>query len=192
MRKIYQIDQGFLGKTAELEPGRPAPAGWTFTAPPEAAQGSAAKWAGDGWVLVPASEADAAKSALEAKQREQELLNAASAIAARRYAAEVAGIQWQGYGIATDRDSQDKVDKEDRAVDKGMREDGKGWKCLDLATGQVGFRPTTNAEMQEIAAAVYAYVSSCFAREGELLAALADGTYTDDMLADGWPSQAMG
>lgn len=117
---------------------------------------------------------------------------AAAAIATRRYTAEVAGIQWQGYGIATDRDSQNKVDKEDRAVDKAMREDGKGWKCLDLSTGQVVFRPTSNVEMRAIAAAVYAYVSACFAREAELLAALAEGTYTDEMLAEGWPAQVAG
>ncbi len=136
------------------------------------------------WPVVAVEAAELAE--LQAEQLRQ----SAARIAARRYDAEVAGIQWQGYGIATDRDSQNKVDKEDRAVDKAMREDGRGWKCLDLSTGQVGFRPTTNAEVQAIAAAVYAYVSACFAREAELLAALADGTYTDEMLAEGWPAQA--
>ena len=46
--------------------------------------------------------------------------------------------------------------------------------------------------MQAIAAAVYAYVSACFAREAELLAALAEGTYTDELLVEGWPAQAVG
>lgn len=110
-------------------------------------------------------------------------------IAAARYEREVAGIVWQGYGIATDRESQDKVDKEDRAVDKGMRADGKGWKCFDLSAGQVVFRPTSNAELQAIAAAVYDYVSACFAREAALLAAIKDGTFHDGMLAEGWPER---
>ena len=69
MRTIYQIDHGFLGETAELEPGQPAPASWTFTAPPKIARGKAAKWAGDGWVLVPASEANAAHEAALAAER---------------------------------------------------------------------------------------------------------------------------
>ena len=72
MRTIYQIDHGFLGETAEIAPGQPAPVGWTFTAPPKMARGKAAKWAGDGWVLVPASEADAAADAAQAAARLQQ------------------------------------------------------------------------------------------------------------------------
>jgi len=48
MRTIYQIDHGFLGETAEIEPGQPAPAGWTFTAPPKIPRGKAARWDGGG------------------------------------------------------------------------------------------------------------------------------------------------
>ena len=51
MRTIYQIDHGFLGETAEIEPGQPAPASWTFTAPPKIPRDKAAKWDGE-WVLV--------------------------------------------------------------------------------------------------------------------------------------------
>lgn len=110
------------------------------------------------------------------------------AIAARRYQAEVAGIVWNGYGISTDREAgQAKIDKEDRAVDQGLRADNSGWKCLDLKTGQIVFRPTSNAEIKQIAAAVYRHVAGCYAREAELLAALEAGTLTDDMLDQGWP-----
>lgn len=115
-----------------------------------------------------------------------------AAIAARRYEREIAGILWRGYGIATDRESQAKIDTEERAADKGLRVDGKGWKCVDLSTGTVTFRPTTNAEMQEIATAAYGYVSACFAREEALLFALDAGDYSDSMLATGWPSQQVG
>lgn len=109
-------------------------------------------------------------------------------IAARRFEKEVRGVAWNGYWIATDRESQGKIDTEDRAVLRGLRAEGKGWKCKNLATGEVGFRPTTNAEMQDIAAVAYEYVSACFAREGELLAALKAGTYTEAMLGEGWPA----
>lgn len=110
-------------------------------------------------------------------------------IAASRYAREVAGIQWRGYGIATDRDSQAKILAEDIAVSSGIRVDGKGWKCLDLSTGAVTFRATSNTEMQEISRLAYGYVSGCFAREEALLASLATGAYSDAMLQEGWPSQ---
>lgn len=109
-----------------------------------------------------------------------------AAIASRRWSQEVAGITWNGYGIATDRESQDKIVQETRAIDRGLRIDGKGWKCIDLATGVVVFRPTTNAEMVAIGDAVYDYVSACFAREEVLLSEIAAGTYDPAMLETGW------
>lgn len=111
-----------------------------------------------------------------------------AAIAARRYQQEIKGFAWGGFYMATDRESQAKIDAEDRAIDRGLRVENSGWKCLDLATNTVGFRPTSNAEMQEIAAAAYSYVSACFAREAELLAELEAGTYTEAMLDTGWPA----
>lgn len=64
MRTVYEIRHGFLGATAEIARGEPAPLGWTFSPPPDLPEGMAAKWEG-GWVLVPADEAEAAKSAAE-------------------------------------------------------------------------------------------------------------------------------
>lgn len=111
-----------------------------------------------------------------------------AAVANRRWSQEVAGITWNGYGIATDRESQDKTVQETRAIDRGLRVDGKGWKCIDLATGVVVFRPTTNVEMVAIGDAVYDYVSACFAREEALLDEIAAGTYDPAMLETGWPA----
>jgi len=108
-------------------------------------------------------------------------------IARRRYTAEISGLQWNGFRIATDRDSQAKIDQADRAAMKGLRVDGDVWKCLD-SSGAIVFRPTTNAEMSEIAAKVFTYVQACFAREGMLVSVLADGTFTDAMLEEGWPA----
>jgi hypothetical protein len=111
----------------------------------------------------------------------------AADIASRRYQAETAGFTWNGYYIATDRESQAKIDTEDRAIDRGLRADGKGWKCIDLTTNQIVFRATTNAEMHDLATASYAYVSACFDREAVLLDQLSAGTLTPDMLDQGWP-----
>lgn len=111
-----------------------------------------------------------------------------AAIASRRWQQEIAGIAWNGYGIATDRESQDKIVQETRAIDRGLRIEGKGWKCIDLATSITVFRPTTNAEMVAIGDAVYDYVSACFAREEALLAEVAAGTYDPAMLETGWPA----
>lgn len=110
-----------------------------------------------------------------------------AAVAARRYQAEISGITWQGYGIATDRESQQKMSDERNAVKDGLRTDGKGWKCLDLASGETVFRPTSNAEILDLTAAAYHHVSACFDREGELLGAIELGTYADSMLNEGWP-----
>ena len=87
MRTIYQIDHGFLGETAEIAPGQPAPAGWTFTAPPKIPRGKAAKWDGEhgsGWTLVPSSEEKAAQSAREALLQAQQLRARLAAIDAER------------------------------------------------------------------------------------------------------------
>lgn len=84
MVSIYEIKNGFLGAVDEVADMAPAPAGWTFTPPPKMARGKAAKWAGDGWVLVPASEADAAMEAAQAAARARQLEVALSGVDAER------------------------------------------------------------------------------------------------------------
>lgn len=115
-----------------------------------------------------------------------------AAIAARRYDAEVAGVVWRGYGIATDRGSRDLIDQEVMAISRGERADGEGWKCLSTATGRMVFWSVSNDEFNSMASAVRRYVKACFAREAALLGALEAGDYSDDMLATGWPSQQVG
>ena len=84
MVSIYEIKNGFLGTIDEVAEMVPAPAGWTFTPPPKMARGKAAKWAGDGWVLVPASEADAAVDAAQAAARTRQLEAVLSGVDAER------------------------------------------------------------------------------------------------------------
>ena len=84
MVSIYEIKNGFLGAVDEVADRAPAPAGWTFTPPPKMARGKAAKWAGDGWVLVPASEADAAMEVAQAAARARQLEAVLSGVDAER------------------------------------------------------------------------------------------------------------
>jgi len=135
-----------------------------------------AHWDGEGWQVLDS-----------APEVPTPVVDWPALIAARRYTAEVAGTVWLGFGIATDRESQNKVDQELRAVERGLREDGAGWKCLDLATGLVGFRPTSNAEVAAIAGAVYRHVSGCFKREDASLATVRVGNYSAELLAEEWP-----
>lgn len=51
-----------------------------------------------------------------------------------------------------------------------------------------GWIELTAVQLIGVATAVRAHVQACFDREGELLVALAEGTYTDDMLDAGWPA----
>lgn len=137
---------------------------------------------------VTKDELDAAQTAELAAQVLLAQQRWAAIVAGRRYQAEIKGFVWSGFYIDTTRDSQSKINAGWAAAQNGMRDDSDAWKCLDLSTKQVVARPTTNAEMAEIGQGAYRYVQNCYNREAELLAAIADGSITDEMLKDGWPS----
>lgn len=104
----------------------------------------------------------------------------AASIAARRYEAEVGGITLNGMHINTDDRSKLLINGAalDATLDPAYV---MQWKAGD------GFVQLPGAQVIDIARAVRAHVQACFDREAELLAALADGTLTGDMLAQGWP-----
>ncbi|CAI8793905.1 hypothetical protein EMIT0P12_20050 [Pseudomonas sp. IT-P12] len=105
-----------------------------------------------------------------------------AAIAARRFDAEVAGITVAGVPVYTDRTTQNKLTA---AAFRALRnpEYTVDWKCTN------GSFITLNAEqITAIADAVGDYVQACYTREGELVAAFNDGTYTEAMLEEGWPA----
>lgn len=110
-------------------------------------------------------------------------------IANTRWNQETAGVMWNGLFIATDRESQSKLDQADSAAQRGVRRESSVWKCYDPVAGALLFRPTTNAEMSEIATRAYQYVADCFTREGVLVEAVLAGTFTEDMLLQGWPAR---
>lgn len=105
-----------------------------------------------------------------------------AAVAARRFTAEVAGITVAGVSVYTDRTTQNKLTA---AAFRALRdpEYTVDWKCTN------GSFITLDAEqITAIADAVGDYVQACYTREGELVAAFNDGSYTDEMLEEGWPA----
>lgn len=133
------------------------------------------------------AEYDAAYAAEMATRKAQADLSLIARIATRRYQAETAGFIWSGVLIATDRESQAKIQTHRSAARDGLRQDGAIWKCNDPSTGLPVFRATSNAEMIEIGDAAFNFVQATYTREGELMAGIADGTTTQSMIEEGWP-----
>jgi len=99
------------------------------------------------------------------------------AVAARRYQAEVGGVVWNGWPVATDRDSQSKVNAAYVMAKDGHWPAGAGWKFADGV-----YRPLTADQVQALALAVAGHVQACFAREAALVSdATAD-------INSGWPA----
>lgn len=112
----------------------------------------------------------------------------AERITSTRYAKETGGFGWGDFTIATDPDSSAKIRSEREAAKDGRRKDTDVWKLTDTDTGQAMYRQTTNEEMVAIGDAAYFRTQACYAREAELMAALADGRCTSEMIAVGWPA----
>ena len=107
----------------------------------------------------------------------------AEAIATRRYQAEVAGITINDMRVETD--DRAKLLINGAAVEAMLDADyAMQWKTSE------GFIELTGAQVIGIARAVRAYVQACFDREAELLAALDNGTLTEEALAAFWPMPA--
>lgn len=104
----------------------------------------------------------------------------ASQIAARRYDAETGGTMVAGMTLDTGRDSQALITG---AAVSAMLDPGYSvrWKTAD------GFVELTAEQIIGVVTAARAHVQACFDREAELLEALAAGTFTPEMLGEGWP-----
>lgn len=105
----------------------------------------------------------------------------AGLIADARYRAETAGLTVNGIAVYTDRTTQNKLTA---AALRASRDPSYtvDWKCSDGS-----FITLTAAQIIEVADAVGDYVQACYSREAELLTAVADGSYTPDLLEQGWP-----
>lgn len=161
--------------------------------------GSAARPSADGWLelavldgwlylagegdppsldgVVPAP-AELSPAIVAASARHQFLLGL---LAARRYRAETAGITWNGWPVATDRASQAALGNARQAVAAGLRADGATWKFADGV-----HQPLTNAQILELAAAVFGHVQACFDREAELAAVIRASPVPNEYLINNW------
>ena len=106
----------------------------------------------------------------------------AQQIANRRWQAETAGVDLMGMRIDTGRDSQALITG---ATVQAMLDPAYSlrWKT------PAGFVDLTAEQIIGVATAARAHVQACFDREAELLEALAAGTFTPEMLEEGWPNE---
>lgn len=103
----------------------------------------------------------------------------AALIAAERFRREGVGVVVDGLLIDTTRDSQSLI--ANMAVSALI---DTAYRC-HFKTG-AGFVEVSAAQILAISSAVRSHVQTCFDRERALLMALADGTYRDHMLSEGW------
>lgn len=80
----------------------------------------------------------------------------------------------------SDRDSQSKIIAEAVAIKNGERTDGDPWKFAD---GE--FRPLTNDQMDELAAAVRLHIRNSYGIEAQVLTAIEAGAITSEAQIDG-------
>lgn len=116
-----------------------------------------------------------------AEREQQQRDELAQQIATRRWQAEVAGIDIGGLRIDTGRDSQALITG---ATVQAMLDPSYAlrWKTPD------GFVDLAAEQIIGVATAARAHVQACFNREAELLEALEAGTFTPEMLDQGWPA----
>ena len=102
-------------------------------------------------------------------------------IAARRWQAEVAGIQVGGVHVNTDDRSKLLING---ATVEAMRDPGyvMQWKTRG------GFVEMTAEEVITVSRAVRAHIQACFNREAELLSELVAEAFTPEMIDTGWPT----
>ncbi|MFG0553978.1 DUF4376 domain-containing protein [Pseudomonas sp. yb_9] len=169
--KMYRWNESgiFFGEI-EVDPAGAMPLRSTPTAPPKLTGTQVARWTGSGWEKL-------ASAPVPGPSAEPDWL---SLIAARRYQAEIGGIELAGLPIATDDRSKLLING---AAARAARDSGYTlkWKTEE------GFIDLPADQVLAMADAVADHVQACFDREAELQAAVADGSITAEMLEQGWP-----
>jgi hypothetical protein len=107
-----------------------------------------------------------------------------SLIAARRWFAETSGVFVSGMRVETDDRSKLLING---AAVEAMLDPAYvlKWKAAG------GFVELEAPQVLAVARAVRAHVQACFDREAELLAALEAGEFSEALLDEGWPAQAV-
>lgn len=102
-------------------------------------------------------------------------------IAARRYACETGGIEFDGMRFETARDARTALVELNLAALRNP-----AFRCR--WKGSAGFISLDGKMLQALGEAICRHVQSCFDREAQLLAHLEAGTFTESMLDEGWPA----
>lgn len=118
-----------------------------------------------------------------AEHQAQRRAEAVQRIAGRRWQAETGGTVVDGMQLETTRDSQALITG---AAVSAMLDSAytARWKTRS------GFVDLRANEIIAVASAVRAHVQACFDREAELLSALDDGSFTPEMIEEGWPNES--
>lgn len=136
----------------------------------------------NGYLEVPGVTQDALEEAVASfDNAADEKRRLAGLIAWRRYQAETAGITVLGVPVYTDRTTQNKLTG---AALRASRDPSYtvDWKCSNNT-----FVMLTAEQIVSVADAVGDHVQACYSREADLLEAVADGSYVDSMIEEGWP-----
>lgn len=123
---------------------------------------------------------DFSKAITEETRNADRIASLKALVAETRYNKETQGITVNGIAINTERDSQAMITG--AALSAFL--DGTyvcRWKT------PTGFIELDAAQLIAVSQAMRKYVQACFDRESELLEAIADNTYVDSMLTEGWP-----
>ena len=103
--------------------------------------------------------------------------NLTEAIASDRYKKETSGISWTDadgvvWVIATDLDSQQRLNSTVSAINNNIRTTSGYWKCLKVVSGEelVSYRMTTNDEILAWSRLVHEHVQKCFDAETNAIA----------------------
>lgn len=106
-------------------------------------------------------------------------------IASDRYNKESSGLVWTDsnndqWFIDTSIESQNRISNVLVAIQKGQRVDNSVWKCAKIVNGEnvLTFRPTTNAELEDIGVLTLNHVQKCFDAEANAVAKVLAGDYT--------------
>nr|WP_018865131.1 DUF4376 domain-containing protein [Thioalkalivibrio sp. ARh3] len=137
---------------------------------------------GEGFTSAPSwSEVEATLSQISDERGHSELL---AQIAEMRWQRETGGTALNGIEISTDRQSQALITGAFSSA-KDAQENGEPftlqWK------GRAEWVQLDADQVIEMGRAVRSHVQACFDREKELADAVADDTFTESMLDEGWP-----
>lgn len=127
---------------------------------------------------------DFSKAITEETRNTDRIASLKALTAETRYNKETQGITVNGIAINTERDSQAMITG---AALSAFLDNTYvcRWKTPS------GFIELDATQLIAVSQAMRKYVQACFDRESELLEAIADNTYVDSMLNEGWPDASI-